>query len=158
MTGATTLKHDVGQRQVWGRSSHSPWLIDLISLLQELHATGVDLYLHQQGINTTTPAGKALFQMNRSAHHNGGEWERMHYAVRLGWTRCGFGGRRVWWRCPAVGCRRRVAVLHGGRVFAWRQCNRRAYRSQREADDDPAARRADTEEALKSLVALERKA
>ena len=38
-------------------------LIDLVSLLQELHATGVDLYLHQQGINTTTPAGKALFGM-----------------------------------------------------------------------------------------------
>ena len=38
-------------------------LLDLVSLLQELHSTGVDLYLHQQGINTTTPAGKALFQM-----------------------------------------------------------------------------------------------
>ncbi|MGA0610650.1 recombinase family protein [Caldimonas sp. KR1-144] len=38
-------------------------LIDLIALLQELHSTGVDLYLHQQGINTATPAGKALFQM-----------------------------------------------------------------------------------------------
>jgi DNA invertase Pin-like site-specific DNA recombinase len=38
-------------------------LMDLIGLLQELHSTGVDLYLHQQGINTTTPAGKALFQM-----------------------------------------------------------------------------------------------
>jgi DNA invertase Pin-like site-specific DNA recombinase len=38
-------------------------LVDLIGLLQELHSTGVDLYLHQQGINTTTPAGKALFQM-----------------------------------------------------------------------------------------------
>ena len=38
-------------------------LIDLVSMLQELHATGVDLYLHQQGINTTTPAGKALFGM-----------------------------------------------------------------------------------------------
>ena len=38
-------------------------LMDLIALLQELHSTGVDLYLHQQGINTTTPAGKALFQM-----------------------------------------------------------------------------------------------
>jgi DNA invertase Pin-like site-specific DNA recombinase len=38
-------------------------LIDLVSLLKELHATGVDLYLHQQGINTTTPAGKAMFQM-----------------------------------------------------------------------------------------------
>lgn len=38
-------------------------LIDLVNMLQELHATGVDLYLHQQGINTTTPAGKALFGM-----------------------------------------------------------------------------------------------
>jgi DNA invertase Pin-like site-specific DNA recombinase len=38
-------------------------LVDLIALLQELHSTGVDLYLHQQGINTTTPAGRALFQM-----------------------------------------------------------------------------------------------
>ncbi len=38
-------------------------LVDLVGLLQELHATGVDLYLHQQGINTTTPAGKALFGM-----------------------------------------------------------------------------------------------
>ena len=38
-------------------------LIDLVNMLQELHATGVDLYLHQQGNNTTTPAGKALFGM-----------------------------------------------------------------------------------------------
>ena len=38
-------------------------LIDLVTMLQELHSTGVDLYLHQQGIHTTTPAGKALFGM-----------------------------------------------------------------------------------------------
>lgn len=38
-------------------------LIDLVNLLQELHFTGVDLYLHQQGINTTTPAGRAIFGM-----------------------------------------------------------------------------------------------
>ena len=38
-------------------------LTDLVSMLQELHSTGVDLYLHQQGINTITPAGKALFGM-----------------------------------------------------------------------------------------------
>ena len=31
--------------------------------LGELHAKGVDLYLHQQGIDTATPAGKAMFQM-----------------------------------------------------------------------------------------------
>jgi DNA invertase Pin-like site-specific DNA recombinase len=38
-------------------------LVDLVALLQELHSTGVHLYLHQQGINTTTPAGEALFGM-----------------------------------------------------------------------------------------------
>ena len=85
-----------------------------------------------------------LNYLNRSAQKKGGEWEPMNYAVRLDWTECGFGGRRVWWLCPAVGCGRRVAVLHGGRVFACRQCNRLAYRSQRESDDDRATRRADT--------------
>src|SRR5271169_5078327 len=38
-------------------------LIDLISGLQELDAAKVDLFLHQQDIDTTTPGGKALFQM-----------------------------------------------------------------------------------------------
>ena len=38
-------------------------LIDLVELLKELHSMGIHLYLHQQGINTTTPAGKAMFQM-----------------------------------------------------------------------------------------------
>ena len=38
-------------------------LQDLISFLSEVHAAGVDLFLHQQGLDTTTPAGKALFQM-----------------------------------------------------------------------------------------------
>ena len=51
---------------------------------------------------------------------------------------------QYWWRCPAVGCGRRVAVLHGGRIFACRQCHRLAYRSQRETDDDRATRRANT--------------
>ncbi len=36
---------------------------DLIAFLNELHGVGCDLYLHQQGIDTTTPAGKAMFQM-----------------------------------------------------------------------------------------------
>lgn len=36
---------------------------DLISFLDELHGVGCDLYLHQQGVDTTTPAGKAMFQM-----------------------------------------------------------------------------------------------
>ncbi len=35
----------------------------LVGFLEEVHALGVDLYLHVQGIDTTTPAGKALFRM-----------------------------------------------------------------------------------------------
>ena len=81
---------------------------------------------------------------NRSTRHNGGEWEPMRYAVWLDWTPCTFGGRRPWWRCPAVGCGKRVAVLFGGRVFACRRCHNLAYRCQRETDDDRAGRRADT--------------
>lgn len=38
-------------------------LQDLVTFLNELHAKGVDLYLHQQGLDTTTPAGKAMFQV-----------------------------------------------------------------------------------------------
>lgn len=38
-------------------------LQDLLAFLGELHAVGVDLFLHQQGVDTTTPAGKAMFQM-----------------------------------------------------------------------------------------------
>jgi DNA invertase Pin-like site-specific DNA recombinase len=32
-------------------------LQDLIGFLSELHALGVDLMLHQQGLDTTMPAG-----------------------------------------------------------------------------------------------------
>ena len=35
----------------------------LLTFLGELKAKGVDLYLHQQAIDTSTPAGRALFQM-----------------------------------------------------------------------------------------------
>ena len=38
-------------------------LQDLMAFLGELRAVGCNLYLHQQGVNTTTPAGRALFQM-----------------------------------------------------------------------------------------------
>jgi DNA invertase Pin-like site-specific DNA recombinase len=38
-------------------------LQDLVRFLSEIHALKIDLYLHQQGLDTTTPAGKAMFQM-----------------------------------------------------------------------------------------------
>jgi len=35
----------------------------LLALLEELEAAKVDLFLHQQALDTTSPAGRALFQM-----------------------------------------------------------------------------------------------
>ena len=38
-------------------------LQDLVNFLSELHALKVDLFLKTQGIDTTTPSGKAMFGM-----------------------------------------------------------------------------------------------
>jgi DNA invertase Pin-like site-specific DNA recombinase len=38
-------------------------LIDLLGTIQALEACGVDLYLDQQALDTTTPAGKLMFQI-----------------------------------------------------------------------------------------------
>src|SRR6202051_1744882 len=38
-------------------------LTDLLGILQGLHDKGVGLFLHQQGLDTSTTAGKAMFQM-----------------------------------------------------------------------------------------------
>jgi DNA invertase Pin-like site-specific DNA recombinase len=38
-------------------------LPDLLGILQQLHDKKVDLFLHQQGLDTSTSAGKAMFQM-----------------------------------------------------------------------------------------------
>jgi DNA invertase Pin-like site-specific DNA recombinase len=46
-----------GRSIAWGRS-----LIDL-DFLRELHAKSVDLFLHQQGLDTSTPSGCAMFQI-----------------------------------------------------------------------------------------------
>lgn len=73
----------------------------------------------------------------------GGEWKDENYPVRLDWTSCNLGGHRPWFRCPALGCGRRVAILYGGAIFACRHCYRLAYPSQCETYDDRALRKAD---------------
>lgn len=47
----------------WDVSRLGRSLEDLLASLAELHGAGRNLYLHQQGVDTTTPAGKAMFQM-----------------------------------------------------------------------------------------------
>jgi len=38
-------------------------LQDLVGFMNDLQASGVDLYLHQQTLDTSTPSGRAMFQM-----------------------------------------------------------------------------------------------
>src|SRR5262249_54977286 len=47
----------------WNVAGLGRSLKDLGAFLSELQALGIDLFLHQQGLDTTTPAGKAMFQM-----------------------------------------------------------------------------------------------
>ena len=38
-------------------------LMDLLAFLKDMHAKGVDLFLHQQGLDTSSPSGRAMYQM-----------------------------------------------------------------------------------------------
>ena len=57
------VRKEIDMVAAWSVDRLGRSLIDLVQLLQDLHAKRVDLYLHQQGIDTTTPSGRAMFQM-----------------------------------------------------------------------------------------------
>jgi DNA invertase Pin-like site-specific DNA recombinase len=56
-------RREVDVVMAWSVDRLGRSLQNLIELLGELHAKHVDLYLHQQGLDTSTPAGKAQFQI-----------------------------------------------------------------------------------------------
>lgn len=60
---ASRRKFDVVMAWAIDRMGRS--LRDLIDTIEHLEATGVDLYIDQQHIDTTTPAGKLLFPYQR---------------------------------------------------------------------------------------------
>ena len=62
------LIRDANQRKfdmvmAWSVDRLGRSLQDLVGFLSDLHALHVDRFLHQQGLDTTTPGGKAMFQM-----------------------------------------------------------------------------------------------
>jgi DNA invertase Pin-like site-specific DNA recombinase len=66
--GLDAMLKAVARREVdlvmaWSVDRLGRSLVDLLSTLQELHAKEVDLYLHQQGLDTSTPSGRAMFGM-----------------------------------------------------------------------------------------------
>jgi len=74
---ASSRKFDVVMAWAIDRLGRS--LIDLLGTIQTLEACGVDLYLDQQSIDTTTPAGKLMFQVCGAF----GEFERSMIRQRI---------------------------------------------------------------------------
>jgi DNA invertase Pin-like site-specific DNA recombinase len=56
-------RREIDMLAAWSVDRLGRSLQDLLRLLTELHAKGVDLYLHQQGLDTSTPSGRAMYQM-----------------------------------------------------------------------------------------------
>jgi len=61
LKAATTRKIDIVA--AWSVDRLGRSLQHLVGFLAELNAVGCDLYLERQAVDTTTPAGRALFQM-----------------------------------------------------------------------------------------------
>lgn len=56
-------RREIDMVAAWSVDRLGRSLPDLLAVLGEVHGKGCDLYLHQQGIDTRTPGGRALFQM-----------------------------------------------------------------------------------------------
>jgi len=48
---------------VWSVDRLGRSLKDLVSFLEDINSVGCDLYIHQSGIDSSTPSGKMMFQM-----------------------------------------------------------------------------------------------
>jgi DNA invertase Pin-like site-specific DNA recombinase len=57
------VRREIDVVAAWSVDRLGRSLQHLVSFLEELDAAGCDLYLHQQPLDTTTPAGRAMFQM-----------------------------------------------------------------------------------------------
>lgn len=66
--GYDALMKAVARREIdlvasWAVDRLGRSLQDLVGFLNEINAKGVDLYLHQQALDTSTPSGRAMFGM-----------------------------------------------------------------------------------------------
>jgi DNA invertase Pin-like site-specific DNA recombinase len=96
--GFDALCRDATKRQfevvmAWSVDRLGRSLQHLVAFLSELHSLGIDLFLHQQGLDTRTPAGKAMFQMMGVFS----EFERamIRERVRAGLARARSEGKRL---------------------------------------------------------------
>ena len=86
-------------------------LQDLVHFLDHLRSTRVELFLHQQGLDTTSPAGRAMFGMLSVFS----EFERaiIQSASRPGWLGRKLRAPRAESRSAVPALRRQLRAAHG---------------------------------------------
>jgi len=81
-------------------------------------------------INDQSCYARLIYTITR---HSSGKRDSFDYNVPIITTKCHFGGVRYWFKCPAIGCNRRVAKLYQGQdIFACRHCYKITYQSSNE--------------------------
>jgi DNA invertase Pin-like site-specific DNA recombinase len=56
-------RREVDMVAAWSVDRIGRSMPDLVQFLTDIHASNADLYLHQQALDTSTPSGRAMFQM-----------------------------------------------------------------------------------------------
>jgi DNA invertase Pin-like site-specific DNA recombinase len=117
--GLAKLMRAVARREIdlvaaWSVDRLGRSLQDLIGLLSEVHGKGVDLYLHQQGLDTSTASGKAMFQMMGVF----AEFERamIHERVMAGLTRARAEGKTLGRPAAVAGDTAKVKAMKRARA------------------------------------------
>ena len=89
----SVIRREVDVVLIWDISRLGRSLQHLLKLLDDFHAKKVDLYFHQQRIDTTTPTGKMMFVIAGAF----GEWERgmMQERIKAGLQRAKAQGKTL---------------------------------------------------------------
>ena len=117
-------RREIDMVAAWSVDRLGRSLTDLLDFLRDLHAKDVDLFLHQQGLDTSTPSGRAMFQMMGVF----AEFERA--MIREGHVRVGAGARRR--KAPwASAARRKEGGSYPPGARCWQRYQAHCPRSRR---------------------------
>ena len=89
----SVLRREIDIVLIWDISRLGRSLQHLLQLIEEFHSKRVDVYFHQQKIDTTTPAGKMCFSICGAV----AEWERgmVQERIKLGLERARSQGKKL---------------------------------------------------------------
>ena len=103
------VRREIDIVAAWSLDRIGRSLAHLVTLLDELHAVGCELYLHREAIDTTTASGKVVFQVMGAF----AEFERsiIRERVKAGLARAKAQGKRLGRRPIPPKTKRRIRTL-----------------------------------------------